>query len=338
MLQLVPPSLTEFWNGSWRLGFTLVLTMPHRMRPRGHGLPLPYLWNEFWGDNLWFLSALRFNIQWSKLVCITDIFFSLMDEFAQMREQWVVKELMLKANMFLLPVGTLLMEVKLGQILLPTPLFPLCMTLLWTPPLSQSLNPSLETFPDPGKSLTNIKKALSLSSWAQSSTPLPSTPCRWLQPCDQILASGCQQKWRALLQPWPENTPVWLLLFLFTSLLTGSHIQGDLGSYVLKMMEPLPSWVPDHLLYEQKRNLYYIKPLKFGGLGIIKTNIILTKIPSKSEIGFPFKTLYLCFFHHVFTMEWILYWRVRTLRTVHVLFTFSSSMELQLRKCWIGHN
>lgn len=98
--------------------------------------PLPYLWNEFWGDNLWFLSALRFNIQWSKLVCITDIFFSLIDEFAQMREQWVVKELMLKANMFLLPVGTLLMEVKLGQILLPTPLFPLCMTLLWTSPMS----------------------------------------------------------------------------------------------------------------------------------------------------------------------------------------------------------
>lgn len=52
--------------------------------------------------------------------------------------------------------------------------------------LNLTLGPSLS----PGSHWLIWKKALYFSSWAHSSTPFPSPLCRWLQPCDQILASG----------------------------------------------------------------------------------------------------------------------------------------------------
>lgn len=61
---------------------------------------------------------------------------------------------------------------------------------------------------------------------------------------------------------------------LSTSGLAGCHTQGDLRSYVLKMTEPLPTWIPEQSLHEQKINLYCTEPLRFGDLCIIGTNII----------------------------------------------------------------
>lgn len=90
--------------------------------------------------------------------------------------------------------------------------------------------------------------------------------------------------------PQKKNNPLQLLLFLFNSFLTGSHIQVDLGSYVLWMIESLPTWILGQSLHKQKRNFYCLCLLvMFIGyvycLCLIKANIILTKNSPKPEIG-----------------------------------------------------
>lgn len=95
------------------------------------------------------MLPLCFNIRYPLNYYVLQI-FSLKYTNCLRRENNVVKEFILKANA--LPnTATLHLEGKLELILpsIPSPIFLFCITLPWTSPLSISLNPSQQAFPDP---------------------------------------------------------------------------------------------------------------------------------------------------------------------------------------------